>query len=121
MPMPRLAPSRPPAPWRPASRTRLSPREMPMPALAPSRQPEPIETTCFPPPERGPMIEAPPPTSLSAPTTTPHPPRRLPPAGGAARGRRAAADVAVGADHDAGADPALDHRRAEGAGVVVDE
>ena len=62
-----------------------------MPELAPSRQPLPIEITCVPPPDSVPMIEAPPPMSLS------------------------------GADDDAGADPALDHRRAEGAGVVVDE
>jgi hypothetical protein len=44
---------------------------MPMPALAPSRHPVPIDTTCVPPPDSVPMIEAPPPMSLSGPTTTP--------------------------------------------------
>ena len=62
-----------------------------MPALAPSRQRSPMETTSVPPPDRVPMIEAPPPTSEPSPTTTP------------------------------GRDPALDHRGAERAGVVVDE
>src|SRR3712207_8254097 len=38
-----------------------------------------------------------------------------------AHDRRSSADVAVGAHHDPGADPPLDHRRAERAGVVVDE
>ena len=38
-----------------------------------------------------------------------------------AHDRRAAADVAAVADHDAGRDATLDHRRAEGAGVEVAE
>ena len=38
-----------------------------------------------------------------------------------AHDRGAAADVGVAADHHAGGDPALDHRGAERAGVVVDE
>ena len=38
-----------------------------------------------------------------------------------AHDRRAATDVGAVADDDAGADAALDHRRAERAGVVVDE
>ena len=42
-----------------------------MPAFAPSRQRSPIETTCVPPPDSVPMIEAPPPTSEPSPTTTP--------------------------------------------------
>ena len=42
-------------------------------------------------------------------------------AGQRAHDRRAAADVGAVADDDAGRDPALDHRRAERAGVVVDE
>ena len=62
-----------------------------MPEFAPSRQPLPIEMTCG-----------------AA-------------AGEGAHDRGAAADVAVGPDDDAGADPALDHRRAQRAGVEVDE
>ena len=42
-------------------------------------------------------------------------------AGQGAHGRRAAPDVGAVADDDALADPALDHRGAEGAGVEVDE
>ena len=42
-----------------------------MPALAPIRQRSPMLTTCLPPPESVPMIEAPPPTSEPSPTTTP--------------------------------------------------
>ena len=62
-----------------------------MPELAPSRQRSPIEI------------------DLGA------------AAGQRAHDRRAAADVGAVADDDAGRDPALDHRRAERAGVVVDE
>ena len=42
-------------------------------------------------------------------------------AGQGAHDRGAAADVGAVADHDAGADPALHHRGAQRAGVVVDE
>src|SRR3954462_15073805 len=44
---------------------------MPMPAFAPSRQRRPTDTTCLPPPDSVPMIDAPPPTSDPSPTTTP--------------------------------------------------
>ena len=64
---------------------------MPMPAFAPSRQRSPIEMT-----------------SVAA-------------AGQGAHDRGAAADVGVAADDHAGGDPALDHRGAQRAGVVVDE
>ena len=62
-----------------------------MPALAPSRQRRPMLMVWVPPPDRVPMD------------------------------RRAAADVAVVADHDAGADPALDHGGTQRARVVVAE
>ena len=55
----------------PASMTQLSPSEIPSPELAPSRHFFPIEITCFPPPLKVPMIDAPPPTSLPSSTTTP--------------------------------------------------
>ena len=62
-----------------------------MPALAPSRQRSPIVTCSVPPPDSVPMIDAPPPMSVPSPTMTPW------------------------------RDPALDHRRAERAGVEVAE
>ena len=62
-----------------------------MPALAPIRQRGRPRSARVPPPDSVPMIEAPPPTSEPV------------------------------ADDDAGRDAALDHRRAERAGVVVDE
>ena len=42
-----------------------------MPAFAPMRQRSPTETTCVPPPDSVPMIDAPPPMSEPSPTTTP--------------------------------------------------
>ena len=68
-----------------------SPSGMPRPELAPSRQRSPTVMT---------IVVA---------------------ARERAHDRGAAADVAAVADHDAGRDAPLDHRRAERAGVVVDE
>src|SRR3954453_8868546 len=79
-----------------------SPSEIPSPEFAPSRQRSPTEITVVPPPDRVPWMEAPPRTSEPSPTTTPAEMRRLPPP----PPRREAP---------------LDHRRAERAGVVVDE
>ena len=42
-----------------------------MPELAPSRQRLPIATTCLPPPDMVPMMEAPPPMSVPSSTMTP--------------------------------------------------
>ena len=77
--------------YSPASTTQLSPRLRPTPALAPMRLPLPMLMTSVPPP------------------------------GQRAHDRGAAADVGAVVDDDARRDPALDHRRAERAGVEVDE
>ena len=42
-----------------------------MPEFAPSRQRLPIDTTCLPPPDMVPMMDAPPPMSLPSSTMTP--------------------------------------------------
>ena len=77
--------------YRPASTTQSSPRLMPMPPLAPIRQ-------------RSPIVD------LLGPATRQR-----------AHDRRPAADVGALADDHALRDPALDHRRAERAGVEVAE